>query len=58
MVPILLGHARQRRLGQGGINGGLARNLPLPRRFGEPMSSFVRLLVKAHDARERDALFG
>ena len=32
--------------------------LVFARRFGEPMSSFVRLLVKAHDARERDALFG
>jgi len=29
IVPILFGNARQRRLGQGGINGGLARNLSL-----------------------------
>jgi hypothetical protein len=30
VVPILFGHVGRRRLGQGGIKGGLARNLSLP----------------------------
>jgi hypothetical protein len=29
-IPIFFGHAAQRLLGERGINGGLARNLPLP----------------------------